>query len=111
MEAALARQLVERAGMPARTPSTIVDVVTLDRELQVGLERGWHVDDGEQEVGVRCVAVPVPGAPTPCAVSVSGPAARLGPDRVDVVGALLHDAARRIADQLAGAPAAERTSR
>lgn len=111
VEASLARTLVERAGMPARTPSTIVDVVTLDREIRLGLERGWHVDDGEQEVGVRCVAVPVPGAPTPCAVSVSGPAARLGPDRVEVVGALLGDAARRISDQLAGATLPEDTAR
>ncbi len=49
---------------------------------------------------------PVPDAPTPSAVSVSGPAARLSPDRTDVVGALLRDAARRIGDQLTGvAPA------
>jgi IclR family acetate operon transcriptional repressor len=102
VESALVRQLMERAGMPSRTPSTIVDVVTLDRELRVGIERGWHVDEGEQEVGVRCIAVPVPDAPTPCAVSVSGPAARLSLDRTDVVGALLREAARRIGDQLAG---------
>ncbi|HEY2222380.1 IclR family transcriptional regulator [Actinomycetospora sp.] len=102
VEAELAHRLVERAGMPARTPATIVDVVTLDREIRVGVERGWHVDEGEQEVGVRCVAVPVPGAPTPCAVSVSGPEARLGPERVDGVGALLREAARRISDQLTG---------
>jgi IclR family acetate operon transcriptional repressor len=106
VESTLVRQLMERAGMPSRTPSTIVDVVTLDRELRVGIERGWHVDEGEQEVGVRCIAVPVPDAPTPCAVSVSGPAARLSLDRTDVVGALLREAARRIGDQLAGvAPA------
>jgi IclR family acetate operon transcriptional repressor len=102
VESTLVRQLMERAGMPSRTPSTIVDVVTLDRELRVGIERGWHVDEGEQEVGVRCIAVPVPDAPTPCAVSVSGPAARLSLDRTDVVGALLREAARRIGDQLAG---------
>src|SRR6195952_4098258 len=106
VESTRVRQLMERAGMPSRTPSTIVDVVTLDRELRVGIERGWHVDEGEQEVGVRCIAVPVPDAPTPCAVSVSGPAARLSLDRTDVVGALLREAARRIGDQLAGvAPA------
>jgi IclR family acetate operon transcriptional repressor len=106
VESTLVRQLMQRAGMPSRTPSTIVDVVTLDRELRVGIERGWHIDEGEQEVGVRCIAVPVPDAPTPCAVSVSGPAARLSLDRTDVVGALLREAARRIGDQLAGvAPA------
>lgn len=35
------------------------------------------VDDQEQEIGVRCIAVAVPGAPTPTALSVSGPEARI----------------------------------
>ncbi|MFC5061462.1 IclR family transcriptional regulator [Actinomycetospora atypica] len=99
---AAARELAHRGGMAPRTPATIVDVVLLDREIRLGVERGWHVDDGEQEVGVRCVAVPVPAAPTPCAVSVSGPAARLGDDRLPEVGRLLRDAAGRIAAQLTG---------
>lgn len=108
VEAELARRLVARAGMPARTPATIVDVASLEGEIRVGVERGWHLDDGEQELGVRCVAVAVPQAPTPCAVSVSGPAARLGLDRVDEVGALLREAAGRVSDQLVGDPAGER---
>jgi len=38
--------------------------------------RGYALDNGEQEVGVRCVAVQVPDSPTLTALSVSGPASR-----------------------------------
>ena len=40
-------------------------------------ERGYAIDDNEQEIGVRCFAVPVPNAPTPTAISVSGPTSRV----------------------------------
>ena len=35
------------------------------------------MDEGEQELGVRCVAVAVPDAPSRLAISVSGPAGRM----------------------------------
>ena len=62
--------------MPARTERTITDVDALLEELERVREQGYAVDDGEQELGVRCVAVAVPGGST-SAVSVSGPAARV----------------------------------
>ncbi|MGH8894660.1 MAG: IclR family transcriptional regulator, partial [Actinomycetes bacterium] len=70
------RRLVAAAGMPARTEHTITDVGRLLEELARVSSQGFAVDDGEQEPGVRCVAVAVPGSPT-SAVSVSGPASRL----------------------------------
>jgi IclR family transcriptional regulator, acetate operon repressor len=104
MEARTVDLLLTRTGLPARTPATVTDLVTLHSELAGSWERGWAVDDGEEEVGVRCVAVPVPGTPAPCAVSVSGPAARLGPEEVDRAGPLLVAAAGRIGEELAGLP-------
>ena len=69
--------LVARTGMPAKTPHTITDPASLLAELEVIRERGYAVDNGEQEVGVRCIAVPVIGTPTLIAFSVSGPEARM----------------------------------
>ncbi|HWB35657.1 MAG TPA: IclR family transcriptional regulator C-terminal domain-containing protein, partial [Rugosimonospora sp.] len=66
-------------GMPAVTERTITNLGALLRDLALTRERGYAVDDGEQEVGVRCVAVPLRGAPTPAAVSVSGPEGRVLP--------------------------------
>lgn len=97
VEAALAR-----TGMPASTPATLTDPGRLRAELDVARARGWVLDEGEQEVGVRCVAAPVPGAPTPCAVSVSGPAARFGADQAAEAGPAVVAAAARLGEELAG---------
>ena len=63
-------------------------------------ERGYALDDGEQETGVRCVAVPVPGGPSMTALSVSGPAGRLAMDAVPSIVTLLQDAAAALAAEL-----------
>jgi IclR family acetate operon transcriptional repressor len=77
-----ARALLLRTGLPAYTPNTITDVDELLASLDRVREQGYAVDESEQELGVRCVAVPVLGAPTPAAVSVSGPEGRLTDDAV-----------------------------
>jgi IclR family acetate operon transcriptional repressor len=38
---------------------------------------GYAVDNGEQELGVRCVAAPIHGLPFRAAISVSGPSSRM----------------------------------
>src|SRR5690625_2267336 len=71
------REIVGRVGMPPATDRSITTLDALLEELTRVREQGYGVDDGEQEVGVRCFAVPVPDAPTPTALSVSGPAPRV----------------------------------
>ncbi|TSE01412.1 IclR family transcriptional regulator [Skermania sp. ID1734] len=71
------RGIVTRTGMPQQTPNTVTDPEALLADLATIRARGYAIDEGEQEVGVRCFAVVVPGAPTPTAVSISGPAARV----------------------------------
>lgn len=107
MEATAVALLLERTGMAAHTPATVIEPGPMLVELDTAFHRGWVVDDGEQEVGVRCVAAPVPHAPTPCAVSVSGPSSRLGPTEAARAGPLLVAAAARLGDLLAGLPAVD----
>ncbi|GAA2662620.1 IclR family transcriptional regulator [Actinosynnema pretiosum subsp. pretiosum] len=95
-----ARELLERTGLPARTPNTITDLGAMLAELDLVAERGHALDEGEQELGVRCVAVVVPGGPTPAAVSVSGPEGRLTREAAEGITGLLHG----IADRLASRP-------
>ncbi|MEJ2860613.1 IclR family transcriptional regulator [Actinomycetospora flava] len=102
--------LLARTGMPARTPATITDAGRLAGELATARERSWVLDEGEQEVGVRGVAAPVPGAPTPCAVSVSGPAVRFSPADAERAGPAVVAAAARLGVELAG-PSEEDTDR
>jgi IclR family transcriptional regulator, acetate operon repressor len=83
-----AAKLIAAAPLAARTAATITDPAALHAEIDLIRQRGYALDEGEMEVGVRCVAVAVPGTP-PLAVSVSGPAARMTDDLVtDLVSAL-----------------------
>ncbi|MFV9452745.1 IclR family transcriptional regulator [Rhodococcus sp. NM-2] len=83
------RSLVTRTGMPSYTENSITDPETLIADLEVSRRRGYAIDEGEQEIGVRCFAVPVPNAPTPTAVSISGPAARVTVESADRIAPLL----------------------
>lgn len=71
------RGIVGRAGMPVATPKSIGDIDSLLADLERIRERGYAIDEQEQEIGVRCFAVAVPSAPTPSAISVSGPVSRV----------------------------------
>lgn len=91
------RRIVMTAGMPARTEHSITDLGALLEELDRVRAQGYAVDDGEQELGVRCVAIAVTDSST-SAVSVSGPASRVTHEAVASLVPLL----RAAADGLAG---------
>jgi IclR family acetate operon transcriptional repressor len=92
--------LLARAGMPAQTPHTITDPERLARELDRIRHQGFAVDDAEQELGVRCVAVVVPGGPSMTALSVSGPQTRLTWAAVERIAPLLRRSAQALAGHL-----------
>jgi len=83
-------RIVRRFGLPPRTPNTVTSPLAFSRALAAVRSRGWAIDDQEEEIGVRCFAVPVgPGANAVAAISVSAPAARLQRDSPDVLAAML----------------------
>jgi IclR family transcriptional regulator, acetate operon repressor len=92
--------LLGRTGMPAQTEHTITEPTRLAEEIDRVRAQGYAIDDGEQEIGVRCVAVPVLGTSNRLAVSVSGPAPRMTPDVVERAVPLLRQAAEDLADDL-----------
>jgi IclR family acetate operon transcriptional repressor len=96
-EAVLA--VLKRAGMPASSENTHTTPEALIRDIELSRSRGYAVDEGEQELGVRCFAVPVPDAPTLTAVSISGPAARLTLKSATKVAPLLKRVARDLASE------------
>ncbi|MFC4222385.1 IclR family transcriptional regulator [Lysinibacter cavernae] len=93
LDDASVRGIVGRAGMPVHTDTTLPDADSLIGALNEIRATGYSTDEGEQEVGVRCFAVPIPNAPTPTAISVSGPAARLDDEFRDRALPLLFEAA------------------
>jgi IclR family transcriptional regulator, acetate operon repressor len=47
------------SGLPPRTANTITDVAALEHELDRVRERGYAVDDEENEETIRCIAAPL----------------------------------------------------
>jgi IclR family acetate operon transcriptional repressor len=95
-----AQAIIDRTELVAHTPRTLTDPSALMAELDRIRVQGYALDDEEQELGVRCVAVPMIGAPAPTALSVSGPSGRMTPDVVERVVPLMRDTAERFARTL-----------
>lgn len=88
--------ILSRADLVARTPKTITDPAMLHRQLDMIRTTGYATDDGEYEVGVSCVAVPLAGTLALAALSVSGPAARLTAQTRPRIAPLMRDVAQRL---------------
>jgi IclR family acetate operon transcriptional repressor len=94
--------VLQRTGMPAASANTHTTAPSLMRDLELSRVRGYAVDEGEQEIGVRCFAVPVPDAPTLTAISVSGPGSRLTLTSGTTVTPLLKRVARDLGAEYEG---------
>ena len=94
------RELLARTGMQAATPNTITDPETMLAELVKIRREGHAMDEGEQEIGVRCVAVPVHGALGTLGISVSGPAPRMTPELIERAVPLLRAAGERLSAEI-----------
>ena len=88
--------IIARTGLSAVTSTTITDPAVFAAELAIARERGYVLDEGEQEAGVRCVAAPVGGAHAFAAVSVSGPRSRMDDAVVARIAPLVVAAGRRL---------------
>ena len=96
------RSILAVEGMPAVTPRTITSLDKFLEELRA--DRGYAVDEGENEEGGRCIAVALP-YPFGAAMSLSAPAARLPREQLPEVAAILQRAAGDIAQEVRNASA------
>ncbi len=102
LPAAEARDLLRSYRRARTTPHTLVTLDELDADLARVRQRGYSLDDEENEVGARCVSAAVidaSGRPV-AAISVSGPAARMTADALQRIGRAVGDAAREIETKL-----------
>jgi IclR family acetate operon transcriptional repressor len=83
------RSILDQAGMPAFTADTITNVDAFLAEVKITVERGYGIDDCENQPDGRCVAVPVEGLAVPAAVSLSAPASRFASEDAQRVAHLL----------------------
>lgn len=89
-------------GVPRRTPQTVTDPEAVRAELARCRRRGYSLDDGENEPGIRAVGAPVldyRGWPV-AALSVAGPEQRITRRRLQELGASVAETAAELSGRL-----------
>jgi IclR family KDG regulon transcriptional repressor len=95
-------QRIIDGGLVPLTGRTITDPATLRRELARVRDQGYAIDDGEHEADVRCIGAPIRNSAGRvfAAISVTGPARRMTPERVAGLVPLVLDHAASISARL-----------
>lgn len=85
-------------GLERRTPNTITDEKALRAELIAIRGRGYAVDREETRLGIRCVGAEIKDrrGRVVGAMSISGPAVRIGEEKLQELGLMV----RRAADEV-----------
>ncbi|MEW2356439.1 IclR family transcriptional regulator [Spirillospora sp. NPDC029432] len=99
------RRCLERP-LVRKTPNTITDPDALAAELAATRDRGYAIDEIENEDGVRCVAVPVRDhtGQVAAALSVSAPAYRFPREGLPAVAEMALAAAATLSERLGHQP-------
>ena len=100
MDQSQVEDLLHRTGLPRLTENTITELPVLMESVAWSAAHHYALDEGEQEVGVRCVAVAVPDLSSRLAISVSGPAPRMTDDVVARAVPLLTEVAAALSAEL-----------
>ncbi|ACZ86771.1 IclR family transcriptional regulator [Streptosporangium roseum] len=95
-------RLLDAAGFERYTPGTITSVPALEEQLDEARRRGYAVTLEEYEIGLNAVAAPIRShdGEVVAAVSASGPAYRLGEERLHDLAPVLVAGARDISHRL-----------
>jgi DNA-binding IclR family transcriptional regulator len=93
---------IRTKGFARHNENTITSVARLKRELAQVRERGYAVDDEEDEIGVRCIGAPIFGdsSRTVAAISVAGTTHQIPLERVPALAAMVKQTAAAISSRL-----------
>lgn len=95
-------QILSAERMPRQTPQTIVGADAFLDHLQQVRDRGYALNDAENEPDSRCIAVPLLAGGLPLAISVSAPAARFPRESIETTAGVLRKTAEQLARELRG---------
>ncbi|HIZ66249.1 MAG TPA: IclR family transcriptional regulator [Candidatus Blautia pullicola] len=84
MEEEQIRSIWEHSNVRKLTPHTILDYTQFSAKIKEVKAKGYALDDEENELGVRCIAVSLPDyrGRAKYAFSISAPAARMSDERI-----------------------------
>ena len=85
------RQSIVRKPLMRFTDNTITDFAELEKEISLIQRENVSIDNGEMDIGVRCLAAPVKDSTgnVIAAISVSGPFTRLNNRRIEELKPLI----------------------
>jgi IclR family acetate operon transcriptional repressor len=88
--------------LAAMTAATLTDPAALLEDVMTTRRRGWALNDGERDVGVRTIAAPLRGADgwAWAGVAIQGPAARLPDERLKELADLLAETATSMVSEV-----------
>jgi DNA-binding IclR family transcriptional regulator len=93
---------VVAGGLKRFTEATITSVRAFKRELKLIRARGYSIDDGEHQPGVRCIGAPIldRSGLAVAGLSISSPARHLRKDQVGALAKIVVHHAKQIERQL-----------
>lgn len=102
--------ILRRQGFKKHTPHTITSLPVFLKELEKVRAHGYAVDDEENNLGARCLAVPVFNGEgkVEASVGVSGTTGQTEKGHIPEIAALVQEATRRISRQLGYHPPTRR---
>lgn len=98
-------------GMPRHNEYTIASPKKLLRDLATVAERGYALDDEEDEIGLRCIGVPILDGSNAAvaAISVAGTSAQVTRENLTPLSNMLKETAQRIRESMARLSTAQAT--
>jgi IclR family acetate operon transcriptional repressor len=100
-------RLIKSLRFQAFTPNTITSACALSRELSSIRRSGFAVDNEESVLGLRCIAAPILDRKgiAAAALSISGPASRITPQKTPSLGDAVMSAAHEVSVRIISQPA------
>lgn len=94
--------VLEHGPLKLFTRNTVTSKARFLEELREIREQGYAIDDEEYEIGLRCIAAPVRdvSGEVIAALSIAGPAFRMGDDRIEALSAAVMHAAARVSSSI-----------
>ena len=101
LEEAFIQSIITTHGLPGFTPNTITTQRKLLENLAESRNRGYSIDDEEETLGVKCVAVAIRNANGNAvgAMSISGPPLSITSDKYSEYARLLSSASTILSQQ------------
>jgi len=98
------RRLLDSIDLPRATANTITDRARLEEHLELVRQRGWALDDQENEPDIRCLGAPVRtiAGGVAAAISISGLASQLDGEYLLELSRLVREAGQELSRKLGG---------